>query len=172
MLAGSTPAAGQPIVGRLTAIRTLVGFISGAGIGAALGSAFGFGALHIPRFEFLVAGGAGIPAFLGAISSGAALALAGALWGTIEEAGGRSHHPAAEKASQTGAGIDGGVGIGMPSGGVQEGPSDPGANAGRLAAFLQHLPIYGSVAVVVIMGYTLTLIAARALVASHPIRLA
>lgn len=168
MPAGSAPAAGQSIVGRSTAIRALTGFVTGAVIGAALGSAFGFGILHIPYIEFFVAGGAGVPAFLGAVFGGAALGLAGALRGTIDEASGHSQRAHEEGARQADAAHDGGVSVAMPSHAMQQGTPGTGEHSGKLAASLKHLPIYGSVAVAVLMGYTLVLIAMRALGAGAP----
>ncbi len=163
----SPPERAEPVVGRKTAARALAGFIAGAVAGNALGAAFGFGAVTIPRIEFLVAGGAGVPAALGSIVLGTLGALAGALSGTLAESRARARHPSTRESSESerAPGVSAKTrGLPLQSEASSEGMKDDGA----LAATLRHLPVYGSVAAAVLMGYSLALIAARALGSGSP----
>jgi len=160
------PGRTDPIVGRTTAVRALAGFITGAVTGTALGAAFGFGAVTVPRIEFLVAGGAGVPATLGAIILGTLVGLTGALSGTHAESGHGTHDPSARDSPERESARDESAETrSQPPHSEASGDSK---DEGVLAATLRHLPIYGSVAAAVLMGYTLALIAARAVGSGAP----
>jgi MFS family permease len=134
---------GEPIAGR----KVLWGFLAGLTIGGAAGGWLGFslgrGGWNSSLLAPLVASRPGACVFVCACFLGALLSLAGALWGTWSEpraAGGKKS-------------VHGGA-HGMGHGG----------------GFLQRLPVYGSIALALLMVWTLVVIAGRALGAGEPSR--
>lgn len=145
--AGALAAAGAPIVDGSLARLTTTAFAAGAATGGLLGRAFGTGRIAIPRLGFLGADGPAVPAFVGAVAFGTVLALAVALSRVGPPVGSR-----AEREQEPGA-----------ERGGHESP-----HGGHTPTWVRDLPTYGALALVVAMGYTLSLILTRAFQAGTP----
>lgn len=129
---------GRAIVGRLTGLGTLGGFVAGALIGWVVGFESGTGWLASAPFPFLAAGGAGVPALILAVALGSLLGLLGALGGTLREATLAPRDSAAHATP------------GTPDHAPPHGDAE-----GYARRWLSALPIYGALALVAYMGYTL-----------------
>lgn len=126
---------GEPVIGEKTVWWALAGLLIGLFIGWMTGLAFGYGRLNVPGLAPLVAGGADVSGLIFACFFGALFGLAGALLGTASDTreGAQEH--------QSGAGHQG-----------MKHDKQP---------FIQQLPIYGSIALALLMAWTLYVIASR-----------
>ena len=130
---------GDSIIGENTIWWSLAGLLIGSALGCFIGIAFGKGILNIPGLAPMVAGGAEIPAFIFSVFFASLLGLTGALLGTSSESG------QAGKNSHNGH---------------QSGKDRKG--------FVQQMPIYGSIGLVLFMALTFYVIASRAYGRSSP----
>jgi hypothetical protein len=142
--------AGEAVVGARTMLWAVAGLAGGGLVGWLIGYSFGAGRLHVPGLTPVVAGGAGVAAFLFAATFAAAFALAGALLGTASEA------RAAGDREEANHGAHG------------NSHARRGHAAKGRAHFVQQLPIYGTAVAAAFMLYTLTVIARRALGSGEP----
>ena len=127
---------GQPIVGENTIWWTLAGLLIGMATGCLIGIAFGYGRLNIGGLAPLATGGRGVTGFIFASFFASLFGLVGALLAIfIEGRKANKDHP------------------GSKHEGMKHGKS----------SFIQKLPIYGSVALVIFMAFTLYVIASRAI---------
>lgn len=130
---------GEPIIGENTIWWSVAGLLIGSAVGCLIGIAFGKGILNIPGLAPMVAGGVGVPAFIFAVLFASLLGLPGALLGTSSET---------RRAARDNHKHD---------------------SSGKHAqSLIQQLPLYGSVALMLFMGFTLYVIASRAYGLSSP----
>ncbi|HKR58434.1 MAG TPA: hypothetical protein VJS64_01775 [Pyrinomonadaceae bacterium] len=124
---------GEAVIAENTIYWTLAGLLIGSAVGCFIGFAFGKGILNIPGLAPMVAGGPGIPAFIFSAFFASLLGLTGALLGTSNES---------RQASRN---------------------HHEGHQGGKhRKAFVQQMPIYGSIALALFMAFTLYVIASRA----------
>ena len=127
------------VIGEKTRWWALAGFLLGAAAGCAIGLAFGYGWLQTTGVALLGAGGPPVPAFVLAVTLASLGGLTGGLLGTSSEA-----RAAADSTHRD-----------------QDGRGVPPQHGTR--ALVRQLPIYGTLALVLFMAYTLYVIASRAL---------
>jgi|GEM_PF-920367 len=162
----------ESIIGENTIWWMLAGLLIGGTIGWFVGIAFGDGKINIAGLAPLAAGGRGVVGFLFASFFGSLLGLFGALLGTNSEVKrkAKAHQPHSVNEAEERD---------------EEKPNDKEKSAKQRdtesgqslknkrqyhsqSSFIQHLPVYGSIALALLMALTLYSIASRALGSGTP----
>jgi len=154
---------GARLVDGRTTLLGLAGFALGFVLGWLTGYAFGIGRMHLAGLAPLVAGGAGIPAFIFACFFGSLGGLAGGLLGLW-----RAPRPAMPSHQQrAGAAAPPGLRVAgqhaEDHGDETHGQADRKEHSGAAPSFVTQLPVYGALALAALMLLTLGRIASRAL---------